>query len=119
MGAFLAFRGLSGLSGLRPGFLPGEKKGTRKEKKKKSRKEKNKKKKKRKKRKKMSTPCPKLTFMHALATSMFTMVLTVALVYTYLFTIVNMDPEFGKLRFWALFRMLGMDIAPDGFGTEE
>jgi hypothetical protein len=67
----------------------------------------------------MSTPCPKLTFMHALATSMFTMVLTVALVYTYLFTIVNMDPELGKLRFWALFRMLGMDIAPDGFGAEE
>ena len=65
----------------------------------------------------MSTS-PKLTFMHALATSMFTMVLTVALVYTYMFTIVNMDPELGTLRFWALFRMLGMDVAPDDFGSD-
>jgi hypothetical protein len=96
-----------------PGSCPEKKKEPEKKKRKKE------KEKKEKRRKKMSTPCPKLTFMHALATSMFTMVLTVALVYTYLFTIVNMDPEFGKLRFWALFRMLGMDIAPDGFGSEE
>jgi hypothetical protein len=56
--------------------------------------------------------------MHALATSMFTMVLTLALGYVYLFTIVNMDPELGKIRFWALFRMIGMDVAPEGFGQE-
>ncbi len=66
-----------------------------------------------------ASPSPtRLTFMHALATSMFTMVLTLALGYVYLFTIVNMDPELGKIRFWALFRMIGMDVAPEGFGQE-
>jgi hypothetical protein len=56
-------------------------------------------------------------FMHALATSMFTMVLTVALMYTYMYTIVNMDPELGRLRLIALLRLVGIDISPDGFGA--
>ena len=57
-----------------------------------------------------------LVFMHALATSMFTMVLTLALVYVTLFTIANMDPELGKVRFWAFFRAIGINASPDGFG---
>jgi hypothetical protein len=57
-----------------------------------------------------------ITFTHALATSMFTMVLTLALVYVTLFTVVNMDPELGKIRFWAFFRAVGIDASPDGFG---
>ena len=57
-----------------------------------------------------------IAFTHALATSMFTMVLTLALVYVTLFTVVTMDPELGKIRFWALFRSVGIDASPDGFG---
>ena len=57
-----------------------------------------------------------IAFTHALATSMFTMVLTLALVYTVLFTIVNLDPELGKVRFWAVCRAVGIDASPDGFG---
>jgi hypothetical protein len=55
-------------------------------------------------------------FLNALATSMFTMMLTLALIYTYLYTIVNMDPELGRLRLVALLRVVGINVAPDGFG---